>query len=257
MTVDQIYQLVLFILDKEMIGASFTDDQFNVVLPDCQWVVINNEIKKVFLGELTPVANEIIAASPLRTLKTTSTTTAIPADYIRFTSLRADYGQGWLPMEPVGDAEAIRRASNVYYLANLHPFCSIAKQLIAPVPNNPTAIELNYLQKPAVPFRDYCQDAATLDSIFMPVGSVVKLTIVLPNTPTPSNTYSLYDGSGNLIYGPVIKDGVAYPYTSKTAELALPEEVHEAILLAVLSKCSVNLEADQVTQYAEAKAKEQ
>ena len=254
MTVDQIYQLVLFILDKEMIGASFTDDQFNVVLPDCQWVVINNEIKKVFLGELTPVANEIIAASPLRTLKTTSTTTAIPADYIRFTSLRADYGQGWLPMEPVGDAEAIRRASNVYYLANLHPFCSIAKQLIAPVPNNPTAVELNYLQKPAVPFRDYCQDAATLDSIFMPIGS--KITAV-DNQGVLTNV--LYDSGGNVLANNVLPNNAAavFPYASKTVELVLPEEVHEAILLAVLSKCSVNLEADQVTQYAEAKAKEQ
>ena len=252
MTVDQIYQLVLFILDKEMIGASFTDDQFNLVLPDCQWIVINNEIKKVFLGELTQVANEIIAASPLRTLKATSTTLDIPGDYIRFTSLRADYGQGWLPMEPVSDTEAIRRASDVFCLANLHPFCSIAKQTIFPVPNNQTAIELNYLQKPATPIRDYCQDANTLESVFMPIGSVIHRTDIKDVV-----SYALYDNADNLIYGPVVKDGVTYPYTSKTVELTLPEEIHESILLAILSKCSVNLQADQVEAYAEQKGKEQ
>ena len=124
--------------------------------------------------------------------------------------------------------------------------------LISPVPNNPASVELNYLQKPVIPFRDYCQDAATLDSIFMPIGSVVHQTNI-----KTAVTYALYDSSDNLIYGPVVKDGATYPYTSKTVEIVLPEEVHESIVLAVLSKCSVNLQADQVTAYAETKEKEQ
>ena len=255
MTVDDLYKLTLFILDKEKIGSAFTDDQYNLVLPESQWIVINNEIKKVFIGEFTPASDEIIENSPLRTLKTIidATSLSLPKDYIRFTSLRADYGNGFLLMEPISDKMAIERSNNVYFLANLHPFCSISKESISPVPNNPVKIELNYLQKPSIAFRDFCQNKDILESIFMPIGSVIHEIDI----DSPQTIYALYDSANNKLVDNVIKENVTYPYTSKTIELVLPEEIHESILLAILSKCGVNLSADQITAYAETKEKEQ
>jgi hypothetical protein len=262
MTIDEIYQLILFIADKEQKGKAFTEDQYNLVLKDSVWVVVNNELKKIFMGEYTPAKEDILEMSPLRVMKKNSELTGVkvPDDYIRWTAVQADFGSGYIPVAVLSERQSNDNSNDVYYLADVRPYCNIENVTVNMTPNDPKKVKMFYIRKPLIPFRDYCV-SSLLDTVFMPATSYLTPSPVQDVYNLNIDIHAVGGDYTQLIVANVTKDGADWSvnpsYTSKTIETELPEDSHEQLLMAILSKVGINLSADQVEAYAEQKGKEQ
>ena len=262
MMIDEIYQLILFIADKEQRGKAFTEDQYNLVLKDSVWVVVNNELKKIFMGEYTPAKEDILAMSPLRVMKKNSELSGVvvPDDYIRWTAVQADFGGGYVPVSVLSERQSVENSNDVYYLADVRPYCNIENLTLNVTPNDPKKVKMFYIRKPIIPFRDYCVNSL-LDTVFMPAKSYLTPTLVQDVYNLNIDIDTVGGGYTQTIAYNVTKDGADWTknpsYTSQTVETELPEDSHEQLLMAILSKVGINLSADQVEAYAEQKGKEQ
>lgn len=261
MNLQWIFDLVNYVIDKEQIGNAISATEFNTLLPSVQWELVNTELDKITKDELTPIAGELITGSLLNPFKTTIPLTVIngiaqvPKDYVRFvsfTQIGVDTGNNAMvstlrEITPV--ASFARFQNNIYARLDIHPIVKILGYTFTFIPNDIPLVGLDYIRTPATPFYDYCQDAITGNAIYMPVGSYINAI---------DNVNYLYDVNSILLASDVVKDNMnALPWNSQTVELEWEQRAYEELVLRLLSRAGVNLSAEGITQYAEAKLKEQ
>lgn len=261
MNLQWIFDLVNYVIDKEQIGNAISANEFNTLLPSVQWELVNAELDKITKDELTPIAGELITGFILNPFKTTIPLTVangiaqVPKDYVRFMSFTqtgADTGTGAIvptlrEITPV--ASFARFQNNIYARLDIHPIVKILGYTFTFIPNDIPLVNLDYIRTPATPFYDYCQDAITGNAIYMPVGSYINAI---------DDVNYLYDINDGLLASNVVKDNMnALPWLSQTVELEWEQRAYEDLVLRLLSRAGVNLSAEGITQYAEAKLKEQ
>jgi hypothetical protein len=260
MNLQWIFDLLNYVIDKEQIGNAISATEFNTLLPSVQWELVNAELDKITKDELTPMAGELITGSLLNPFKTTIPLTVangiaqVPKDYVRFMSFTqtgADTGTGAIvptlrEITPV--ASFARFQNNIYARLDIHPIVKILGYTFTFIPNDIPLVNLDYIRTPATPFYDYCQDEVG-NAIYMPVGSYIT---------SIDDVNYLYDINDGLLASNVVKDNMnALPWKSQTVELEWEQRAYEELVLRLLSRAGVNLSAEGITQYAEAKLKEQ
>ena len=263
MNLQSILDLVNYTADKEQAGLTLIPTDYNVVLKSINWELCNDELDKLVKDSVTPISGVMINGSILNPFKKTGQlnpvngSATLPDDYVRFMSFsqfgyndpvkQVTVGQQYREITPVSPDQYARIQNNVYARPDLHPVVKILGKSIYVIPYDIPLVNLDYIRTPLTPYYDYCQDSIG-NAVYMPVGSVIHLN--------DSNTPTLYDSIGNVIETPVTKDGISYPYTSKTVELEWEERTYPIFVLRILSKVGVNLSAEQITNYAEQKLKE-
>jgi hypothetical protein len=269
MTLQWILDMFNFICDKEQVGKSVTELNYNTILPSVQWDKYTFEMGKMVRDKLTPIAGELVAMSALNPFMKVDQLTAAsggsgtpesgvviaPSDYVRFLSFKTLYNGGYREITPVTHQQFTELQNNIYSRVDIHPVVKITSPTSGSVfnllPFDVGDITLNYLRKPVTPYYDYCQDATTLAPVYMPVGSYVDLAF------DGSPTFDLFNQSG-VLYNNVYIQGLSLGtrHTSLTVELEWEEKEYNDFVLRLLSKAGVNLSEEKITAYAETKLKE-
>jgi hypothetical protein len=263
MNLQDLFDIINYIIDKEQAGNALSTTEYNFNLPNIQWDLVNSELDKLVKDALTPISGVMINGSILNPFKKTAQllpvdgSATLPDDYVRFMSFgqfgyndpikQVTVGQQYREITPVSSDGYVRVQNNVYARPDIHPVVKILGTTIYVIPYDIPLVNLDYIRTPLTPYYDYCQDSIG-NAVYMPVGSVIHLN--------DSNTPTLYDSLGNAILTPVTKDGISYPYTSKTVELEWEQRAYTDFILRFLSRMGVNLSAEQVVGYAETKLKE-
>lgn len=140
-------------------------------------------------------------------------------------------------IDVVDESEYSLRRSNIYYNADQLPFCKITDEYIYPVPNDIAAAELVYFREPVEPNYDWCIVTATMEEVYMPVGSYIAGTDLLIDVP----------GIGTLL-----KSGVSHLYghtDSETEELEWDKDGILEIVDIILEKIGVRDRDQLLAQY--------
>ena len=267
MNLQWIFDLLNYVIDKEQIGNAISATEFNTLLPSVQWELVNAELDKLVKDALTPIAGVMVSGSILNPFKKTAQlnpvdgSVAIPTDYVRFMSFgqfgfntdTVTVANQFREITPVTPDQFVKIQNNIYARPDIHPVVKILDQFYF-LPNDIPLVNLDYIRVPKTPYYDYCQDATTGNAIYMPVGSYLvdtgtQINLVIDN-PSIGATVILYSG----VYNDPAK---SYPYNSLTVELEWEQRAYEDLVLRLLSRAGVNLSAEGITQYAEAKLKEQ
>ena len=260
MNLQDIYDITNYIIDKEQAGNSLSTVEYNSNLPNIQWDIVNTELDKLVKDALTPIAGVMVSGSILNPFKKTAQlipvdgSVAMPADYVRFMSFgqfgfntdTVTVANQFREITPVTPDQFVKIQNNIYARPDIHPVVKILDQFCF-IPNDIPLVNLDYIRVPKTPYYDYCQDSIG-NAVYMPAGSVIHLN--------DSNTPTLYDSVGNVIETPVTKDGISYPYTSKTVELEWEQRAYTEFILRFLSRMGLNLNAEQVINYSEKKLQE-
>lgn len=268
MTLGVLLDKINYYSAKDKRGKTFKITEFNTLLPTVQDALYAEELGKLLVGDVQNIPESRLSISPLRVFKYQQSYTvddgnaAIPTDYVRYISVSNDYHE----VTVVTESEYNKRRTSVYRRPIIRPFCYFTATDIVPCPTNLGQLTLQYLRKPTTPYYDYCQDADTLNEIFMPVGSFIAYD-------TGTSQYILYDPStATTLNDNVTKDGVVYVapsapvsggggtlsdalYTSLTVELQWEDIYHDQFVLAMLALVGINIDKAELTQYAEAKQK--
>ena len=246
MTLDTLLSKLNYYSGKDKRGKTFKISEFNMLLPTVQDTIYGTELDKLVVLDVKDIPADRLSISPLRPFKKQANETVddgyfpLPADYVRYISI----SRGFRNMDVLTENEFNTRRTSVMRRPLIRPFCYITGTDIMTCPTNVGDTELQYLRKPLVPYFDYCQDGETMNEIFMPVGSYIALEDTL---------YNLYDPAGLVIASDVTKDLVTFPYTSKTVELEWEPVDHDMFVMAMLALVGINIQMNELTQYAEAK----
>ena len=248
MTLDSLFAKLNYYSGKDKRGKTFKITEFNALLPTVQDALYNSELNIVTAGNVTRIPESRLSITPLRVFQKSTSPSSIedgvlslPADYRRYISVSGNYKE----IEVVAQNTFNDRRTSVFRRPEERPFCYIAATDIVFCPNALSSVELQYFRTPTTPYYDYCQDASTLNEIYMPVGSVVKAD--------EPGVYGLYDSSNNLIRMSVTHSSNSYPHTSTSVELEWEEIYHDKFVLAMLAMVGINIQMNDLTQYAEAK----
>lgn len=189
MDVNQFLNFVQFVANKEQSGRSMSPAQFNLVVPQAQYLFVLNEIK-----------NWQTISEDMRVLKKTvvfsldaNGIAAIPDDYMMFatdvvkyvTALRYTTTQTvidscgdevqeqvLIPIEYVGEDEwAVRSSSENRKPTTQFPIVKFNATTISFMPALPQ-VTMTYLRQPVKPVWNFTIDTATETPIFNPVGSI-------------------------------------------------------------------------------------
>ena len=235
---------------KDKRGKTFKIIEFNSLLPTVQDTLFNKELDDLTKGDVIKIPESRLSSTPLRPFKMTENKTVddgsyqLPTDYVRWISVSA----GFREVNIVTENDFNRIRTSVFRRTYTMPIGYFIATDIQIVPTNIGPVQLQYFRKPTVPFYDYCQDSATLNEIFMPVGSVLKNN--------DANVTCLFDSSNNVLQTAVEKTGVTLPYTSLTVELEWEPIYQDNFLLAMLALVGINIDKAELVQYAEVKIKE-
>lgn len=263
MTIQDIIDLHNYICDKEMIGATLTPLNINMLLPSVQWELFTNEMNNLVKDELTPVGGELVSMSPLNPFKTMTSMGAVggvataPLNYVRFLSFNSPYYGGLRDVTPVSSKQFSGQQNNIYARPDIRPILKITslagRFIFSLLPNDVSTLNMDYLRTPVTPYYDYCQDSVG-NAIYMPAGS----QLLLVTTPGPGGTTvcNLMDANNVLIQSDVFQNGLQVTYTSQTVELEWEARMYPIFVLRLLSKSGLNLQEKDVTAYAETKLKE-
>ena len=250
MTIDGLYTKLNYLSGKDKRGKTFKITEFNTLLPTIQDSLFSKELDDLVKGDVMKIPESRLSITPLRPFKATDGKTVddgsyqLPTDYVRWISVSAGYREVEIKTE--NDFNKIR--TSVFRRPVVMPIGYFTATDIMIVPTNIGSTELQYFRKPLVPYYDYCQDTATMNEVFMPVGSVIHLD--------DAQVPCLYDSAGVLMKQTVEKAGVAYPYTSKTVELEWEAIYHDNFVLAMLALVGINIDKNELTLYSEAKLKD-
>jgi hypothetical protein len=261
MTIQSIIDLHNYICDKEQKGLTLTPENVNTLLPSVQWELFTDEMNNLVKDELTPIAGELVSYSPLNPFKTITSLGTLggvataPLDYVRFLSFNTSYNGGLRDVVPVSSKQFSSAQNNIYARPDIRPVLKITslagRFIFSLLPNDVSTLNMDYLRTPATPYYDYCQDAITGEAIYMPVGSYIRYGMMSP-------IYVLYDHDGNTLTSDVTKSGIIMTtqYNSLTVELEWEQRIYPTFVLRLLAKSGLNLSEEKLTQYAEAKLKE-
>jgi len=281
MTVQNIYDLVNYVVGKELIGNAFTVPQFNLLLPFVQDEIKSEQFDNLLkLKENQKALSDYISTCMIRpfvtgkniTVSQTTGIGVIPTDFERFISCFATYKGNIRYVDMVSDEVFNKRRGSVNYRPDVHPFGKFENDQIYFIPydlgQNPNAdpladssigvqqlnLRLIYLRKTTTPFLDFCQDATSFESIFIQVGS----TIVDAGDGTGNMTWDdPVNGISWLVRSNIYLDPAkVYPYTSLSVELEFEEWTHIKFVSRLLSKVGLNLGEDRIVQAMESLKKE-
>lgn len=255
MTLAGIFNLLNYIGGKELTGNAFTLDQYNLLLEHCTVEIKGEEYDKIFaltVQEQPKGLSEFLTTSMLRPFVKEKSLpvdidhgqTDVPEDYEKWISGFKIYKGNFRNVELVGNDLFNIRSSSIAYRADVHPFGRMVNNLFYFVPYDLSDIEVTYVRKSGIPFLDFCQDSATMEEVLMPKGSQISVAGVL------------IDGSGTVSNSSVFKSGATLPYTSLTVELEFEQWTHYKFISRILSKLSIPIGEDKITEYAMALEKQ-
>lgn len=218
MTIDQAYQFVNYVVNKEQQGE-VTAAQFNILAPLAQLSVINNRLLPKYddkgvlvkgFGVNDKLREEFrpLLKNP-QTISVTSGIAAYPADYLHIDAMLTSTGRIITEAHP--DEIAILNQSQVKAPSATYPKYVVHQDGFNVYPTSITSIKLAYLRKPLNPVRNY----------------------------TTTNDRTVYAATGGEV-----GDG-----TSQDFELGIL--THLEICMNILSSVGVNLSLDKVVAYAE------
>lgn len=247
MTLNTLLTKLNYFSGKDKRGKTFKITEFNTLLPTVQDMLFAQELDKLLSGDVQNIPESRLSITPLRVFKASETFTVddgffpLPGDYVRYISVLNNYKEvNILPEKDVNS-----RRTSVMRNPSVRSFCYLTGTDIVLFPTNIGLTELQYFRTPTVPYFDYCQDVSTLNEIFMPVGSYVA--------EDEPGIQGLYDSTGSLIQMSVIHSSGIYPHTSTTIELEWEAIYHDHFVMAMLSLVGINIQMNELTQYAEAK----
>lgn len=246
MTLYQLLAKVNFFAGKDKRGKTFKITEFNDLLPTVQDKLYNDELAVLVAGDVQNIPPYRLSITPLRPFISSSIISmnsgigSLPSNYRRFVNLTANYRE----VDVITQSEFNSKRTSPFRRPSVNPFCYIVRLSVVMLPQDIPVIECNYFRDPTTPYYDYCQDSATLNDIYMPVGSRVYLN--------DSNVPCLYDNTGVLLASAVEKEGT-YPIVSQTVELEWETIYHDKFVMSLLSAVGVNLDKADLAQYAEAK----
>lgn len=217
MTIDEIYRLCQFIVNKEQNG-NFAPGDFNLLSPRAQLSFINSRITpkvdqktgkvrgwqtdQTIRRELSPILK------PLVTTAVSSGIASKPNDYLDFDVLQTTSGK--IIHEVTFDELAVLSQSLIKPPTTDYPKFAQSQSGFHIEPNTITSIKLTYLREPANPYWDY-----------------------------------------NIVSGaPVYNSG------GSTVQFELPSITHNEIVVLILQPVGINLSVDDVTKYAMIKQQE-
>ena len=248
MTLDELYQKVNYFAGKDKRGRTMKVTEFNTLLPTVQDALYSRELDRLVVGDIQDVPQSRLSITPLRPFIQTTAGSVVLGKY----NLPSTYRR-WIlisvagrPLDVVTQTEYNRRSTSPFRRPAVRPFCYVVRSAIYVSDADVTDLDLQYFANPTTPYYDYCQDADTLNEIYMPVGSYIALN--------DDNTPTLYNSEGVEMFTPVTKDGVStYPYTSRTTELQWEAIYHDKFVTEMLAAVGINLQQADLTQYATAK----
>ena len=245
MTLDELYQKVNYFAGKDKRGKTFKIAEFNTILPTVQDALYSRELDKLVVGDLQNIPQSRLSITPLRPFIYSTSGDAVygrydlPTIYRRWILITI----GGREVDVVTQSEFNRRSTSPFRRPDVRPFCYIVRQNVLLSDPDATSVEMQYFANPTTPYYDYCQDADTLNEVFMPVGSYIALN--------DDNVPTLYNSDSVVLFTPVTKDGVStYPYTSQTVELQWEPIYHDKFVIAMLAAVGINLQQADLTQYA-------
>ena len=268
MILQEIYNLVNYILGKELTGNGFTLPQFNLVIKSTESEMKSEDVdallKLKIQGDpraLSLFVNKSMIKPFFKEVPVNLSddgTASLPTDFERelsvsnqsFNDPKRGVGVS-VPIrivEMVEGEEFTRRSQSVAYRHVLHPFGRYVNSGMEFVPYNLGLVNFMYIRQSKIPYQDYCQNVSTLDTIFMPQGSKIILD--------DSNNPELVASDGTVLADPVVTTATAFPYLSKTQELEFETWTHFKFISRILSKSSMSIGEDKITQYAELLKKE-
>jgi hypothetical protein len=259
MTLQEIFDLVNYVVNKEQSGDTMTPAQYNVLLKQVNSEYFNEELNRLVLAKTSPIGSDVISHSPLHDfIKSASCVVdstgaaPLPDDYVHWMGCTCkDSSNRLRPFEVVTPEIADGRRSNILGLIS-KPFGYISDEAIQGYPYNIQSISLTYLRMPSPGYYDWGQDADTYQVYYLPLGSYLTNEIT-------TNVFELYTSDGTYVKN-IYKEGIRsgqLPYNSLTQELEWREHLHTKFVNLILSKAGINLSEPQVTQYAEMMKKEE
>lgn len=248
MTLDALLTKLNYYSGKDKRGKTFKITEFNALLPTVQDALYAAELRALVAGDIQNIPLSRLSITPLRVFHDATTPVSVedgvlslPSDYRRFISVSSAYRE----VEVVTQRTFNDRRTSVLRRPAERPFCYFTGADIVLCPSVLSSVELQYFRTPTTPYYDYCQDASTMNEVYMPVGSVVRAD--------EPGVYGLYDSSNNLIRMSVTHSSGVYPHTSTTVELEWEDIYHDRFVLAMLAMVGINIQMNDLTQYAEAK----
>lgn len=167
MTLNEGWNFLNAILNKDKSGNALTPDEYNVLLEAHIFDFVKAKVLEHRSFVTQGGKDEVIfTASLLDALSTQSTPTLssgtfpIPNDLLYLESMYGTYNATRKQVEVISPSERARRQSNwmskpiAYY-----PIAIITDTTCRFFPSNMTAITLNYIKKPTIPVYDYYVDA--------------------------------------------------------------------------------------------------
>ena len=247
MTLNSLLNKLNYFSGKDKRGKTFKITEFNDLLPTVQDMLVNEELNKLLVEDIKNIPAARVSISPLRVFKKSEVKTVddgsfqLPDDYVRYINVQ----KGLRNIDVVTEDTFNSKRSSVFRRPTVRPFCYISATDLMICPTNIGSTELQYFRKATVPYFDYCQDAVTLNEIFMPVGSVVRVG--------DDGQISLFDSAGTLIKQEVTHASAQYPHVSQTVELEWEPIYHDKFVLSMLALVGINIQMSELTQYAEGK----
>jgi hypothetical protein len=250
MTLDQILSAVNYYAGKDTRGRTMKITEFNILLPSVQESYYASELKPV-IDDNSPIWKFIThMGSDSTTMPLTVSATGValvPADYVKWIDMTFIYDGTERQVEVLDGFEFDNRKSHATEVpTRKYPIATFGGTTIRVAPKNMQYLNFTYFRKPTVPYYDYCQDAATLNEVYMPVGSYVD-----QGSPGEEDLYNSL--------GVVIATNVTKPYspitgkTSQTVELEWEDRYHPQFVLRLGAMVGVNIQMADLTQYMEAK----
>ena len=269
MKLNDLLQLVNFIVGKFPTGNSMRPSDINQIIPNVQDTLYGEELDKLLAISMgrPEVLNRLISTSILNPFKKINDglvpvdgIIALPNDYVRYLSAATVIGGGIRTIDIVGVEDFNRMRGDVFTRADINPFAKISNEPISPtdnvysifiIPKDITALSFDYLRKPSVPYYDWCQDAENPNKlVYLPAGGFIKVDT------TTIEIFNVYDHANVLVYSNVIQKGTSLVYISLTKELEWEDYIHYKFVSRILSRVGINLAEDKVVQYAELQQKE-
>lgn len=259
MTLDQILSTVNYYAGKDTRGNTMSVSEFNTLIPEIQELYYDKQLNPQPTEALRPFIRHMgVDSGTVPLVVSSSGLATIPSDYVRRISVTFIYDGVERPVEVLEPEEFDERKSNGIELpTRKYPIASFGSDVLRVNPKNLQFLNFTYYRKPLVPYYDYCQDADTLNQIYMPVGSRIV-------TGQTTGQYDL-NLDGEILASNVTKGGVtddtdtSVPptpgmifYTSQTVELEWEDRFHPQFVHMLLAMVGINIGLDNITQYAEA-----
>lgn len=249
-----------YLATKENRGNTITPEEFNNLLHVSMMEYVTNEYK---FYETDQKSTDVLGCirkqlgGQFNPIKVEKGLAALPSDYYRASScgyyvtkeINGEQVSQYIVIDILSDAEYNARKNSYIIESGTYPFCRIVNNervmsefphgFIEFEPKTLVAVEFAYLSEVPAAYYDYCIGIATMEEIYMPVGSVINNmnNLMLGTTVLYTNVYH--------VSNPVL------PYTSRSVEMVFEDDQQLQIARHLTRHMGINLKDAELFQASE------